>query len=121
MDKIEMKNLGFYGYHGALPEENVLGQQFFVDVILGLDLKKAGKSDQLEDTVNYAAAYELVKFSMEGKRFKLIEALSEDIAQSLLREFPSVEEITVTIRKPQAPVRGLFDHFAVEIHRSRHE
>ncbi len=121
MDKIIMKNMSFYGYHGVLPEENRLGQKFFVDVILFLDLKKAGTLDLLTHTVNYGLAYDIVKASVETKQFKLIEALAEDIAQSLFSHFAAVDELSVEIRKPQAPVKGIFDYFGVEIQRGRYE
>lgn len=121
MDKIVMKNLSFYGYHGVSPEENTLGQKFFVNVILCLDLKSAGVYDRLEDTVNYAKAYEIIRESVETKKFKLIEALAEDIAQNILNQFPIIEKINVEVRKPEAPVKGIFDYFGVEIKRVRHE
>ncbi len=121
MDKIMMKNLCFYGYHGVLPEENTLGQKFFIDVILYLDLREAGRADQLDATVNYAVAYEVIKESAEIRKFKLIEALAEDIAQNMLSQFPVIEEIKVVVRKPGAPVAGIFDYFGVEIRRGRHE
>jgi len=119
MDKIIMKNLSFYGYHGVLPEEAKIGQKFFADVVLYLDLGKAGREDQLDATVNYAKAYDIVRESMETKRFKLIEALAEDISQAILRQFPLVEMVDVMIRKPGAPVKGVFDYFGVEISRER--
>ena len=97
MDKIIMKNLAFFGYHGVLKEENVLGQKFFLDIELYADLKKAGIGDDVEDTVNYAEAYEKVKDIVEKKRFNLLEALAEDIAMTILDAFSMVDEICVTV------------------------
>ncbi|MCC5911800.1 MAG: dihydroneopterin aldolase [Clostridiaceae bacterium] len=119
MDKIIMKNLGFYGYHGVMQEEAVLGQKFFVDIDMYTDLKNAGESDEVEDTVHYGEAYELVKDMVENKRFKLIEALAENIASSILQNFTSVNEIVVRIKKPEAPVKGIYDYFGVEIRRRK--
>lgn len=119
MDKIIMKNLAFFGYHGVLQEENVLGQKFFIDIELFVDLKKAGLSDKVEDTVHYGEVYEKVKNIVENKRFKLIEALAENIAETVLDNFPKVNEICIKIRKPEAPVNGIFDYFGVEIRRKR--
>ncbi|TCO74401.1 dihydroneopterin aldolase [Marinisporobacter balticus] len=119
MDKIIMKNLSFYGYHGAMREENVLGQKFFIDIDLYVDLEKAGNSDHVKDTVHYGEAYALVKDIVENKRFDLIEALVEDIAKEILNQFQLVKEINVTIRKPEAPVAGIFDYFGVEIRRKQ--
>lgn len=121
MDKIMMKNLGFYGYHGVLPEETRLGQKFFIDVEMYVDLKAAGKSDDVKDTVNYAEAYNIIKGITEEKQFKLIEALAENIATEILNSFSSVKEILVKVKKPEAPVRGIYDHFGVEIRRDRND
>ncbi|MDK2918768.1 MAG: 7,8-dihydroneopterin aldolase/epimerase/oxygenase [Candidatus Petromonas sp.] len=121
MDKIIMKNLAFYGYHGALKEENILGQKFFIDIEVLLDLKKAGKSDVVEDTVNYAKIYDIVKDTVENKNFKLIEALAEYIAQRILNNFQRISEIVIQVRKPEAPVKGIYDYFGVEIRRRRNE
>lgn len=119
MDKILLKNLAFYGYHGVLPEENVLGQKFFVDIELFLDLCKAGISDDVHETVNYADVYQMVKNVVENKRFKLIEALAEAIANLILNKFSRVQEVIVQIRKPEAPVDGIFDYFGLTIKRTR--
>ncbi len=119
MDKIIMKNLCFYGYHGVLPEENKLGQKFFIDVELYVNLKTAGISDDVEDTVNYAEAYAIVKEITENQQYKLIEALAENIADTILNKFQTVEEIEIQVRKPEAPVKGIYDYFAVEIRRKR--
>ncbi|KNF09200.1 dihydroneopterin aldolase FolB [Gottschalkia purinilytica] len=121
MDKIIMKNLGFYGYHGALVEENVLGQKFFLDIEIYADLKKAGDTDNVEDTIHYGEVYELIKSIVEEKRFKLIESLAENIASSVIKGFSKVQEIVVTIKKPEAPVPGIYDYFGVEVRRKRNE
>ncbi len=119
MDRIIMKNLAFFGYHGVMEEEKTLGQKFFLDIELYTDLSKAGKSDEVEDTVHYGEVYAVVKDIVENKRFKLIEALAENIADSVLEGFTKVQEINVTVRKPEAPVPGIFDYVAVEIRRTR--
>ena len=80
MDKIILNNLGFYGYHGVLSEEKSLGQKFFIDVELLLDTKKAGKSDDMNQSVSYADVYDVIKDITENKKFNLIEALAENIA-----------------------------------------
>ncbi|QIB27407.1 dihydroneopterin aldolase [Caloranaerobacter azorensis] len=119
MDKIMLKGLNFYAYHGALKEENVIGQKFIIDLELFCDLKKAGETDDLSQSVNYAKVYEMVKGICENNTFKLIEALAENIAVKVLDEFKNVKEIVVRVKKPQAPVNGIFDYFGVEIRRVR--
>ncbi|WP_129595857.1 dihydroneopterin aldolase [Anaerophilus nitritogenes] len=121
MDKIIMKNLSFYGYHGALPEENKLGQKFFIDIELCADLKKAGQTDSVKDTIHYGEVYILVKEIVENKRFSLIEALAENITKEIFTSFPLVQKIHTIIKKPQAPVEGIFDYMGVEIRRKRNE
>ncbi|WP_028551939.1 dihydroneopterin aldolase [Paenibacillus sp. UNC451MF] len=119
MDKIVMNGMQFYGYHGVFPEENKLGQRYQVDVEMHLPLDKPGASDHLEDTINYAEAYEIVKNIVEKETFKLIEALAEQVASKLLQTYTSINEITVRVLKPHPPVAIFFEGVAVEIHRKR--
>jgi dihydroneopterin aldolase len=119
LDKIYLNELVFYGYHGVLKEETKLGQTFRVSLILGLSTKKAGISDSVEDTVSYADVYETVKEIVEGKPFKLIEALAEKIASEVLTGYPLLEEVTVKLIKPNPPIPGHYDSVAVEIERKR--
>ena len=119
MDKIIMKGLIFYGYHGALKEEKELGQRFIVDAKLYIDLKKAGKTDDLDHTVNYKDIYETIKEIVENEQYNLLEALAERICGDILNSFDAIQRIDVKIRKPETPVAGIFDYFAVQIERGR--
>ena len=119
MDKIILERMEFYGYHGVLPEENRLGQLFFVDLELSLDLSAAGRSDSLADTVDYAEVHRLVKGIVEGKRFKLIEALAEHIASEILQTYTKIIETTVRITKPHPPFPMHSRGVRVEIARRR--
>ena len=121
MDKILMQNLGFYAYHGLLKEESVLGQKFFLDIELEVDTKEAGLTDDMTKSVSYAEVYELVKDIVTNKRFNLLEALAENIAKDVLEEFDLVNGIMVRVKKPEAPVNGIYDYFGVEIRRSKDE
>lgn len=95
----------FYGYHGVNPEERSLGQRFVVDVELSASLRTAGRSDNLEDTINYSAIYKRVRAIVEGPPRSLIEALAEEIAVTLLIEFPTTR-VVVAVRKPEVALRG---------------
>ncbi|HWI65881.1 MAG TPA: dihydroneopterin aldolase [Symbiobacteriaceae bacterium] len=117
-DRIVLTGMRFYGYHGVYPEETRLGQTFLVDVELYADLQQAGRTDSLEFTVDYGKVYLAVKEIVEGRPFKLIEALAEKIAATVMEGFP-VQAITVRVHKPQAPIPGAFDGVTVEIHRRR--
>ncbi|MBC1796754.1 dihydroneopterin aldolase [Listeria booriae] len=118
MDKIYLNELTFYGYHGVLPEENTLGQTFIISLTLGVSTEKAGKSDEVTDTVSYAEVYETVKEIAQQKQFKLIEALAETIASTVLRDYPLIKEITVNVTKPNPPIPGHYHSVAVEITRT---
>ena len=65
-DRIILKELGFFGYHGVMPEEAVLGQRFFVDLVCGVDLGQAGRSDELEHSISYADMYDVAKAAFEA-------------------------------------------------------
>ncbi|MBP1950483.1 dihydroneopterin aldolase [Virgibacillus litoralis] len=121
MDKILINQMAFYGYHGLFPEENKLGQRFYVDVQLMLDLKKSSMSDDMNDSINYGDVYELVKEIMEGKPKNLIEAVAEDIAKDLFHEFYLLKACTVKVTKPDPPIPGHYQSVAVEITRERAE
>jgi len=96
----------FFGYHGALPEERVIGQRFVVDVEVQADLKRAGASDQLEDTINYGELYTVAEDVVTGPPFNLIEAVAEQIAGRILSQQPLVESVIVRVRKPGVPIPG---------------
>lgn len=121
MDKIMLKGLHFWGYHGCLASEGKLGQPFHIDLVLETDLSAAGASDDLRETVDYSVVYSVVKDIVENRRYHLIERLGTVIAEEILRAFPPVQAVTVTVHKPQAPIGGLFDDAAVVLERRRHE
>ena len=110
----------FYAYHGVNPEERVLGQRFTVDVTLAVDLRRAGERDELAATVSYSDVYKLVRRIVEGEPRNLIEAVGEAVAAAILAAFPPVRRVTVTVRKPEAPLKGaMLDAAAVRIIRAR--
>ncbi|MGD8192463.1 dihydroneopterin aldolase [Brevibacillus ginsengisoli] len=117
MDKLYFNRMSFYGYHGVFDAEAKLGQRFFIDLELQLDLSKAGKSDDLHDTVNYADIFEKVRQIVESERYQLIEALAERIATQLLEDF-SFHEVKVKVTKPNPPINGHYDSVAIEIIRT---
>ena len=121
MDRIIMKNMGFYGYHGVFKEEKKLGQKFFIDASLFLDLKKPGRTDDLNDSVNYGLAYEIIKDIVEKENFDLLEALADKICRDIFLKFEEIQRIKLKVKKTQAPVAGIFDYFAVAIDRKRED
>lgn len=121
MDRIVLKNLSFYGYHGVLIEEKKLGQKFYIDLEIYTDLRDACSSDDVNDTINYKLVYDIVKNIVENKKFNLLEKLADEIIYEIFKRFCSIDEIIVRIRKPEAPVNGIFDYFGVELRRRRDE
>jgi 7,8-dihydroneopterin aldolase/epimerase/oxygenase len=119
MDKIFVNQMEFYGYHGVFPEETKLGQRFVVDLMVLVDLRKAGESDDLEHSVNYGELYRVCKEVVEGKPYKLVEAVAEKIAETVLTQFTLVTEVTIRVIKPDPPIPGHYRSVAVEITRGR--
>lgn len=118
-DSLTLQNMAFYGYHGTDPHEAKLGGRFFVDAVLVADLAKPGRSDRLEDTVNYEKVYAIIREHVEGKRFNLLEALAQTIADEVLKDFSAVSQVTVRVRKPGVPLKGILDFTQVEVVRAR--
>ncbi len=117
--KILLKNMAFYGYHGALAEENTLGQRFLVDLSLTLDTSEAARTDALKDTVDYAKIYALCRKIVEEDRVKLIETLADHILDQVLASCPRVEEAAIVVRKPSVALGGPLDYVAIEISKKR--
>ena len=118
-DRILLRDLRFFGFHGVLPEEAVLGQRFRVDITAELDLSEAGRNDDLTKTVHYGELAMLVEKIGTTQRYQLIEALAEAIAVAIFETYPPIEQLTVRITKPEAPVQLATGIIAIEIERSR--
>lgn len=120
MDYIHLKDMQFFGYHGVLPEENVLGQRFRANVSLAVDMKKAGETDELDETVSYVGVYDICKEIIEGKPYKLIEAVAEAIATRILTQYEGqIFGCRVEVIKPDPPIPGHYKEVAVEITRGQ--
>ena len=115
VDRILMDGMAFFGRHGVFPAERELGARFSVDVELEGDLRAAGASDRLEDTIDYARAYDLVREVVEGEPCHLLEAVAQRIADRVL-QLPGVSRVTIRVHK-KPPLPGEFRAVAVEITR----
>lgn len=120
MDKIKITNLEIFARHGVMPEETALGQKFIISAELSLSTEKAGHSDRLDDSINYASVCESIAKYNKTNTKKLIEAAAEGTAEHILLSFPQVRGIRVEIKKPNPPIHLHFDSVAVEIERSWH-
>jgi len=116
-DRIILRGMTFYGYHGARPEERFLGQRFVVDLEVGADLRTAGKSDDLAHTIDYGELYGETKRILEGPPLNLLEAVAERIAASALRH-DGARWARVRVHKPGVPITGsILTEATVEITR----
>lgn len=118
-DRIHVRRIAVYAYHGALPEEERIGQRFYVSLACSLDLAEAGRSDDLDRSVSYADLVLLATRIATERRFRTIEALAETIASEALAAHPRLDAISVMVEKPGAPIPAILDGVSVEITRSR--
>lgn len=103
--QIELRGLTFFAYHGVLPEERQKGNTFMVDLVLDADIARAVCTDELEDTINYAAAYEVVKREMLVPSL-LLEHVCGRIALALLDTFSLLSRVQVYVVKKNPPIEG---------------
>lgn len=118
MDTIFIEQIEFYGYHGASDEEQSVGHRYSVDVELRYDVRQAGKTDRLDDTVNYSRVAKRVAALGASEQFRLLEALAEKIAVVILGEFP-VDSVRLRVRKIRPPMNVIAAAVGVEIERAR--
>jgi dihydroneopterin aldolase len=118
MDKILLKDMVFYGYHGPNSAEQELGQHWEVDVEIAGDLRIPAKTDSLRDTIDYTKVYQKVKNVIENENFSLLESIAERIAKKLLESFPAYE-VGVRVKKQHPPLGGPIKYACVEIKRKK--
>ncbi len=119
MDKIQIRGLKVFAWHGVGLEEKKKGQLFVLDVDMECDLKKAGNTDALGDTVNYAAVVEEISRVMREQSDDLIERAASRVAEAVLKMDDKICTVRVLLKKPEAPIQAEFDYVAVEIVRER--
>lgn len=117
-DKLILAGMQFFGRHGVFAEEKAMGQKFIIDLEISTDLKEAVATDEIIYTMNYADIYAVVKNITTQQSFNLIEALAGAIAEQVLTEF-GAEEVTVRVKKPSAPISGIFDYMGCEVTRGK--
>src|SRR5215218_4817463 len=119
-DRIILEGMRFFGYHGTLPAERSLGQPFVVDIELGCDLRAAGRSDDLAQTVDYSEVYQQARAIVEGEPVNLTETLAERIAATVLQRHARVQVVRVKVAKPHVRLGDtVLISSAVEIARHR--
>lgn len=112
---IRIKNCAFFARHGVHDEEEMLGQRFYVDAELTVDPGSALEDDSIEGTVDYGVAFAVIEKIITGERRFLIEALALEVCKALVSRYGQIKKAAITIRKPNAPVRGVLDHVEVTV------
>jgi 7,8-dihydroneopterin aldolase/epimerase/oxygenase len=118
MDRLRLTGLRAFGHHGVLDFERRDGQEFVIDVELGLDTGLAARTDHLSDTVDYGELAKRLHRAVESDPVDLIETLAARLVDVCL-SYPQVAEAEVTVHKPDAPIEVTFDDVALTIQRSR--
>ncbi|MBL1201343.1 MAG: dihydroneopterin aldolase [Nostoc sp. GBBB01] len=119
MDCIYLTGIRGYGYTGYLPEEQVLGQWFEVDVRLWLDISPAAKTDAIEDTLDYRSVISLVQHLVKTSKFALVEKLVTVIADSILQQYNRITQVQVILTKPGAPIPDFSGKISIELTKSK--
>ncbi|HCI69299.1 MAG: dihydroneopterin aldolase [Bacteroidetes bacterium] len=105
MDKLIIKGLRFHGLHGVFEQEKITGNLFEVDLAFTLSLQKAGETDDLTETVDYAKARSFVEEIIKSSPMNLIETISLKIGEALFHEFEP-DLLEVKVRKLNPPMEG---------------
>ncbi|SFC83040.1 2-amino-4-hydroxy-6-hydroxymethyldihydropteridine diphosphokinase [Clostridium uliginosum] len=121
MDKMYIKNLELFGFHGVFEEEKRLGQKFILSLELDLDLKAAGRTEDLTKSVHYGELCEKVEKEFLRESYDLIETVSLNLADFILKEYKIISGVKVFLKKPWAPVRKHLDTIEIMIERRRHK
>lgn len=115
---IFLKEIRCYAYHGVAPQENLIGNEYVIDLKLKVDISQASQTDEVADTVSYADVHELIKAEMAVPS-KLLEHVGGRMATKLFEAFPSIEEIELRLSKRNPPMGADIDTAGIEIHCSR--
>ncbi len=119
MDKIIIKDLKLFSYHGVNPEEKEQGQNFVLDITLWLDMAKPCMTDNVNDTVSYSEVIKKVREVFNQEKYDLLEKAAQVVADSIFESFSKVQECEILLKKPEAPIKADFSYVAVEIRRMR--
>lgn len=119
MDKILIRDLKIFAYHGVNPEEKRDGQNFVFDIDLSVNMTKACYSDNVEDTVSYAKVIKTVNRVFTAEKYDLLEKAAQVTCDAILAEYLDVFDVKIRLKKPEAPMKADFGYVAVEIFRER--
>ncbi len=113
--KVFIRQIRLHAFHGVLPQERIVGNDYLVDLQVVTDVQKAANTDRVEDTVNYADLYQIVVKEM-GVPSALLEHVAGRIARKVCEDFPQIHEVSIDICKINPPVGGDCPKAGVSIH-----
>ena len=112
--KIYLRNVRFHAFHGVLPQEGIVGNDYLVNLVLDYDFSSAMKIDDLQGTLNYAEVYQKVREEMVVPS-KLLEHVAGRIAHRLFSDFPEIKKLQLSITKVNPPMGADSDGAGVEV------
>lgn len=112
--KIYLRNVRFHAFHGVLPQEGIVGNDYLVNLVLDYDFSAAIKTDDLQGTLNYAEVYQKVREEMAVPS-KLLEHVAGRIAHRLFSDFPEIQKLQLSITKVNPPMGADSDGAGVEV------
>ena len=110
---IRLEGMKFYAYHGVLPQEKLVGANYYIDLKLKTDFSRAAETDELEGTVNYADIHSAVKEEMQITS-QLLEHVCQRIARRIFHDFPTIETIDISLFKENPPMGACAQRIGVE-------
>ena len=112
--KIYLRNVRFHAFHGVLPQEGIVGNDYLVNLVLDYDFSSAMKTDDLQGTLNYSEVYQKVREEMAVPS-KLLEHVAGRIAHRLFSDFPEIQKLQLSITKVNPPMGADSDGAGVEV------
>lgn len=113
--KIRINNMSFHTYNGVFAEEKKLGQRLEVDAELTYSIEQKVKHDDLHETVSYADVYQTIEKFILNNNYNLIESVANHCLDLLLKSYPTIDSITLKVRKYSVPIAGIFDNIEIEV------
>ncbi|NMA74163.1 MAG: dihydroneopterin aldolase [Bacteroidales bacterium] len=111
---IQLNEMVFFAYHGVASQETKVGNLFTINLTIETALEPAAKSDLVKDTINYATLYQVIKKEMDIPS-KLLENVCYRVAKRILKEFPQIERLTISLAKQNPPMGADILSAAVEL------
>lgn len=117
MSKIYLEDVKIYAYHGVLPEENIIGTYYILNLEIHTDLWKAAESDDLNDTISYADINDILHQEMQIKS-KLLEHVAGRIINKINEKFSNVSYVKLKLTKTAPPMKGEMKGASIELEKS---